>query len=323
LSAAVTHSHINVGTHEFYKVRAELTKRLIVEKGFTIVACEADWPDMYRVNRYVKSSLESEDEDADSALGNFKRFPRWMWRNEDVVEFMNWLKRHNSHNVDIRENEVGMYGLDLYSLQSSMDAVIEYLEKVDPDLAEKAKKNYACFDSMDSKQYGRKAGLGMSKTCEKEVINVLQEMLKKQATLMEESEGVDIEDAYFYAKVNAQVVRDAESYYRNLFSGRVNTWNIRDTHMLKTLVSLIDHFTERTGQTKKAVIWAHNSHLGDASQTENKRRGKINIGQLTREHYGLNKTFNIGFTTYTGSVTAADNWGEGNSYNTCNAIITY
>lgn len=251
------------------------------------------------------------DKNAGQALGNFQRFPRWMWRNIDVLHFVEWLKRYNEEQLaDVPScDKVGIYGLDLYSLQSSMNEVVDYLERMDPRLAEIAKQEYACFDNMDSKAYGRRAGLGLTKTCELEVIGVLQRMLENQASLMSKQDKSD-PDTYFYTLQNARVVKGAESYYRNAYSGRVNTWNIRDRHMLSTLVELLNHLSQISGQHKKAVVWAHNSHLGDASQTENKKRGKINLGQLVREYYGIKNTFNIGFTTYTGSVTAADNWGE-------------
>jgi erythromycin esterase-like protein len=299
------------GTHEFYKHRAEITKRLVEEKGFSVVAVEADWPDAYRVNKFIKKNIKSGDQGSVDALGSFERFPRWMWRNVVVADFVNWMKARNDKVQN--KDQVGFYGLDLYSLQSSRSAVIEYLEKVDKTLAAKARKQYGCFDKFggDSQTYGYKTGLGMSKSCEREVIDVLKALLAKQADLMARGkDDVDDDDAFFYAQQNAILVRDAESYYRNMFVGENNTWNIRDTHMLETLKALVSHFSEKNGKPAKAVVWAHNSHLGDASQTSMKDRGEVNLGQLVRETYSMDKCYNIGFTTYAGTVTAAHNWDE-------------
>lgn len=289
------------GTHDFYFHRAEITKRLITEKGFTFVAAEADFPDAYRVNQYVKQK-NTHDKSAEEALRDFTRFPRWMWRNVVVVDFAEWLKNWN----DNASQKVGFYGLDLYSLQKSRQKVIEYLERVDPERAKIAKKQYSCFDkySNDMSMYGYITGLQLGDSCEKGCIAVLKTLLENQFKYIQ-ANGVDAEDRFFYAKMNAIVVKNAEEYYRKMFHGGSTTWNIRDQHMLTTLI----HLMERSPNSK-AVIWAHNSHLGDASQTAAAKRGQLNLGQLVREHFGLEKTFNIGFTTFNGSVTAAYEWDD-------------
>lgn len=297
------------GTHEFYKMRAEITKRLIQERGFTIVATESDWPDSRRIHKYIRSLASSTDTSSIEALSDFQRFPRWMWRNMVMVDFVEWAKQWNLQQKQRGQKQIGFFGLDLYSLNSSMEAVVSYLEKHDPELAKKAKKYYSCFDRFggDSQTYGYKTGVSMSKSCEREVMLVLTDLLNKQNESMVRRD--DDEDDFFDAKANAKVVKDAELYYRQMFTG-VNTWNLRDQHMLETLDCLIEHHTNRYNTRAKAVIWAHNSHLGDAFYTGMKDRGEFNLGQLVRERFGMNKCFNIGFTTFTGSVTAAHNWDE-------------
>jgi erythromycin esterase-like protein len=281
---------------------------LIQEKGFSIIAVEADWPDAYRVNRYVRTNISSSDQNSDQALSGFKsRFPVWMWRNTVVKDFVDWMKEYNTK-VNNSANEIGFYGLDVYSMNASRDAVIEYLETVDPELAAKAKKSYGCFDrfSRDTDTYSYKVGMGLASDCEDSVIKVLNQMLQHQAELMESDDTIE-DDRYFYAKQNAKVVKNAENYYRNMIGGD-NTWNIRDGHMLETLVDLLKYYSDKTGKQRKAIVWAHNSHIGAANQTQVSDEGEVNIGQLCREEFGLNKTFNVGFTTYTGTVTASSKW---------------
>lgn len=278
------------GTHEFYRQRAEITKRLIAEKGFNAVAVEADWPDAYRVDRYVRG--RSDDEEPVEALGDFLRFPRWMWRNADVPDFIGWLHEHNDRFRD-DERKTGFYGIDLYSLFSSIEVVIEYLEKVDPVAAERARRRYACFDHFgdDSQSYGYATAFGIAQSCEDEVVAQLVELQRRAATS---------NDA-FHAAQNARLVANAERYYRSMFGGRVSSWNLRDTHMSDTIDALADHFRA------KVVVWAHNSHLGDARATEMGQGGEINVGQLMRERHP-GETFNIGFSTFHGTVTAATDW---------------
>jgi erythromycin esterase-like protein len=294
------------GTHEFYRHRAEITKRLIAEKGFTVVAVEADWPDAYRVNRYVRGG--SSDADGEAALGDFKRFPRWMWRNADVLDFVGWLRAHNEE-LGAGERRAGFYGLDLYSLHSSMGAVLSYLDRVDPEAARRARYRYGCFDHFgeDTQAYGYAAGFGLTESCEKEVLTQLVE-LRRQAADYASRDGRVAADEFFFAEQNARLVKNAEEYYRTMFRGGVSSWNLRDTHMVETLDALMAHLTKLEGETK-AVVWAHNSHLGDARATEMSRRGELNVGQLVRERHGEEAVL-VGFTTYTGTVTAADDWDE-------------
>ena len=271
------------GTHEFYRLRAELTKALIAEQGFSLVAVEADWPDAYRVNRWVGGA--SEERDAESALGDFKRFPRWMWRNADVLDFVQWLRRHNAARPE--GERAGFYGLDLYSLHRSVEAVLAYLDKVDPAGARRARTRYQCLEMFSS---------GLARGCEDEVLAQLVE-LRKSAR---ESED------YFFAEHNARLVANAESYYRAMLGDRAESWNVRDRHMMETLEGLLAHAQKR-GRAARAVVWAHNSHLGDARATEMSDIGEINLGQLVRERFG-EAAWLIGFTTHTGTVTAAEDW---------------
>jgi erythromycin esterase-like protein len=293
------------GTDEFYRVRAELTQLLIERKGFHVVAAEADWPDAYRANRWVR--LTSEDPDAVSALGDFTRFPRWMWRNDVVVAFLNWLRAYNGSRPPAER--AGFVGLDLYSLHTSMDAVLGYLGKVDPEGARRARERYACFEDFgtDPQSYGYAATVGLSRSCEDEVVAQLVE-LRKRAVEYANRDGYVAEDEYFFAEQNARLVRNAEQYYRSMFGGRVESWNIRDTHMMETLEALMQWTRRRTGSAR-AVVWAHNSHLGDARATQMGQWGELNLGQLVRQKYGADACL-IGFTTHTGTVTAARDWDE-------------
>lgn len=291
------------GAHEFYRERAAITRRLIEELGFDAVAIEGDWPDAYRVNRYARG--DGADTSAEEALGDFQRFPQWMWRNADVLDFVGWLRAHNEA-LPPRAPKIGFYGLDLYSLNASMKAVIEYLEKVDPQGADRARKRYACFDHFDGGQeYGYAAGLGLSESCEREVVNQLVDFRRSAATYATRNGSIP-PDEWFCAMENARLVRNAENYYRAMFRGNVNSWNLRDAHMTETLVSLDRHLT-RAGRRPKIVVWEHNSHVGDARATDRAGAGEWNVGQLAREKYGAD-AFLIGFSTYTGTVTAASDW---------------
>jgi erythromycin esterase-like protein len=293
------------GTHEFYHERAQITQRLIKEKGFTAVAVEADWPDAYRVNRYVRSM--SDDVDAIEALADFRRFPTWMWRNTDVVEFLEWLRAHNDV-LPPSTTKIGFYGLDLYSLRASMKAVLHYLDKVDPDAAKRARARYACFDHFgeDTQLYGFMTASGVAKSCEEEVISQLVE-LQRRTMEYARRDGHMVEDELFYAEQNARLVKNAEAYYRSMFLEEVSSWNLRDRHMVETLDALVAHLG-RQGARAKVVVWAHNSHLGDARATQMGQRGELNVGQLMREKYGRDAVL-VGFTTHHGTVTAASDWG--------------
>jgi erythromycin esterase-like protein len=294
------------GTHEFYRERAEITKRLIAEKNFTAVAVEADWPDAYRINRYVRGV--SDDVDAEEALADFRRFPTWMWRNTVVVEFIEWLRSHNDRLPPSAEN-VGFYGLDLYSLHASMKAVLHYLQKVDPQAAERARERYACFDHVgeDAQAYGLMTHLNLSKSCEDEVVSQLVE-LQRRAGDYARRDGRLAEDELFYAEQNARLVKNAEAYYRSMFLEEVSSWNLRDRHMAETLDVLVAHLG-RKARPAKVAVWEHNSHLGDARATDMGQRGELNVGQLTREKYGADAVL-VGFTTHHGTVTAASDWGQ-------------
>jgi erythromycin esterase-like protein len=293
------------GTHEFYRARAELTKALILRKGFNVVAVEADWPDAYRVNRWVQQAAT--DSDAEAALDDFRRFPRWMWRNRDVVEFLDWLHAHDARLPT--HTRTGFYGLDLYSLHASIEAVLLYLHKVDPAAAERARYRYGCFEDFaeDAQSYGYAASVGLSKSCEDDVVAQLVD-LRRRAAEYASRDGRIAADEYFFAEQNARLVRNAEEYYRAMFGGRVESWNLRDTHMMETLTALLEHVKKTSGDAR-AVIWAHNSHLGDARATQMGEMGELNLGQLVREAHGDESRL-IGFTTHTGSVTAASNWDE-------------
>ena len=293
------------GTHEFYRGRAEITKRLIAEKGFTAVAVEADWPDAYRVNRFVRG--ESDDVDAREALADFRRFPTWMWRNTEVAEFLEWLRAHNDA-LPPNAAKTGFYGLDLYSLHASMKAVLRYLEKVDPEAARQARERYACFDHFgeDTQVYGFVTGTGLAKSCEEEVVSQLVE-LQRRAMEYARRDGRVAEDELFYAEQNARLVKNAEAYYRSMFLQEVSSWNLRDRHMAETLEALVAHLGRQVKRAK-VVVWAHNSHLGDARATEMGERGELNVGQLVREKYGHDAVL-VGFTTHHGTVTAASEWG--------------
>lgn len=292
------------GTHEFYRARADITRRLITEKGFTAVAVEADWPDAYRVNRYVHGL--DDDATGKEALGGFKRFPVWMWRNTDVLAFIEWLRLHNTTRTD-NAWKVGFYGLDLYSLYTSIEAVISYLDKIDPEAAKRARYRYACFEHFreDTQAYGYAAGFNLTKSCEAEVINQLKDLQQHMANYVRR-DGRLAEDEFFYAEQNARLAKDAEEYYRTMFSGHISSWNLRDRHMASTLDALAAHL-DRPEHRAKVVVWEHNSHVGDARATSMGPEGELNVGQLVREHYG-DQAVLVGFSTYTGTVTAASDW---------------
>jgi erythromycin esterase-like protein len=292
------------GTYEFYRERAEITKQLIKEKAFTAVAVEADWPDAFRVNRYVRGL--SDDNNADEALSGFKRFPTWMWRNTVVVDFVEWLRAYNE-SLSNDSVKVGFYGLDLYSLYTSIEAVLNYLNQIDPEAAKRARHRYSCFEHFgeDTQAYGYAATLGITESCEREVIDQLVE-LRRRAADYASRDGRVAQDEFFFAEQNARLVLNAERYYRTMFRGRVESWNLRDRHMAETLEALFTHLNSQR-QAGKIAVWEHNSHLGDARATYMADYGELNVGQLVRQRYG-SKAVLIGFTTYAGTVTAASDW---------------
>src|SRR5882762_8657140 len=293
------------GTHEFYRERARITKRLIEQHDVLAVAIEGDWPDAARVNRYVRGA--GDDAHADDALAGFRRFPTWMWRNTEVVEFVEWLRLHNEA-LPPDAPRVGFYGLDLYSLRASMEAVLRYLEKTDPAVAERARTRYACFDRFgdDPRTYGFLTSTGLEESCQQEVVEQLTEMLRVAAERAR-GDGRLAEDEVFDAVQNARLVKNAETYYRTMFLEEVSSWNLRDRHMAETFDALAAHLDQQGGRSK-VVVWAHNSHVGDARATQMGERGELNVGQLARERYGRDAVL-VGFTTHHGTVTAASAWG--------------
>lgn len=293
------------GTQEFYQIRAEITRQLILKKGFMAVAIEGDWPDAYQVNRYLKGVGDKNNPEL--ALNSFSRFPIWMWRNTTVLSFLLWMRSHNEKISSINK-KIGFYGLDLYSLYASMQSVIEYLQKVDPDAAKRAVERYACFDHLGftPETYGYLTSMRIKEPCIKKAVEQLLDLQHNAFSLMSK-DGIPAEEEYFYATQNARLVKNAEIYYRTHFEGRVSSWNIRDTHMAETLSILSNHLEKSFKKPAKIVVWAHNSHVGDARATEMGEQGEINIGQLIREEYG-EESYLIGFSTYQGFVTAASKW---------------
>lgn len=296
------------GTHEFYRERAAITQRLILEKGFTGVAVEADWPDAYRVNSYVRG--QSSAPNAERALAGFIRFPTWMWRNTDVVRFVEWLREHNA-SLPGGASPVGFYGLDLYSLYTSIDAVVSYLDRVDPDAAARARDSYACFNGArgeeHSQRYGWEVSIGTRPSCEDESVRSLLDMQRRAADYARR-DGRVAQDDFFFAEQNARLVKNAERYYRSMFGRPSWSWNLRDEHMAETLGELLIHL-DQTHAPSRVVVWEHNSHVGDARATDMGRQGELNVGQLARQMYGRD-VVNIGFTTFSGEVTAAADWGH-------------
>jgi len=293
------------GSSEFYRWRAALTLHLIREKGFDAVAVEADWPAALRVSRHVQG--RGDDGSPLQALEGFERFPRWMWRNREVVSFLESLRQHNERIAP--SLRVGFFGLDLYSLGESMHAVLQYLDGVDPEAAARARLRYACFNGMvdDPQAYGHAVNFGLRTDCERDVVMQLRELLGRtqRRLLPPAAEG----DELFYAQQNARVVRNAETYYRSMFAGRIESWNIRDRHMAVTLQQLREHLSQRRGRPARVVVWAHNSHVGDARGTDSADEGQLNLGQLVREQQGdEGDSFLLGFTTHVGTVAAASDW---------------
>jgi erythromycin esterase-like protein len=292
------------GTTEFYAERARITRRLIDERGVDAVAVEADWPDAYRVNCHVRGA--GDDSDAAAALGDFRRFPEWMWRNTVVAEFVGWLRAFNARSG---RPAVGFYGLDLYSLQSSIESVLRYLDRVDPDAAARARSRYACFEDAgeEPQRYGYATEVAGEDPCEQDVVDQLVELQRRAGEYVERDERLP-DDAHFFAEQNARLVRNAEAYYRAMYRGRDESWNLRDRHMVETLAALAERVERDRGHPATIVVWAHNSHLGDARATEMGDRGELNVGQLVRERWG-EESFLLGFSTHRGTVTAASDWG--------------
>jgi erythromycin esterase-like protein len=284
------------GTSEFYRARAAISRRLIERHGFTIVAVEGDWPDCATIDRYVRHRPWREGE-----LKAFERFPMWMWRNEEVDGFVRWMRRHNENLA--YDRMCGFYGLDLYNLGGSMRAVIDFLEEEDPELAALAHRRYGCLDpwAEDPAIYGRHSLIEGYARCEVGVIQMLKDLLRKQVDCF----GPECEE-WLDAAANARLVKDAEAYYRVMYHGSAESWNLRDTHRFETLSMVLD----AKGPSAKAIVWAHNSHIGNAAFTDmGQRREEINIGQLVKEKWDSRARL-IGFGTHTGTVAAADDWDQ-------------
>ncbi|HEV2801659.1 MAG TPA: erythromycin esterase family protein [Pyrinomonadaceae bacterium] len=294
------------GTHEFYRERTRITRRLIEEKNFSAVVLEADWPDAYRVSEYARG--RGRDATAEQALSAFTRFPQWMWRNQDFLELVAWLRSHNDRRpTDARR--VGVYGMDLYSPADSAKAVVEYLTRVDREAGERAHKRTECFRRYGDRpeQYGSDVAAGMKPSCEKDAADLLQEMEGRMNAWRARPKRVR-DDDLFSAYQNARVVKNAESYYRLSYQGGFSTWNLRDSHMAETLQEISRYEAAVGGEPAKIVVWAHNTHQGDARMTEMGEAGELNVGHLMRKfHDGASVL--VGFTTYTGEVRAASEWG--------------
>lgn len=277
------------GTKEFYEWRTAISSELIKNYGFNFIAVEGDWPPCQEINRYIqnKNFLSTFE-----VLRKFNRWPTWMWANGEIALLMDFLKDYNS---GVRK-QIGFHGLDLYSLYESMDEIVRQLDDVDPKLSKKIRKYYACFDpySKNEREYV-KALLHADKGCLQEVKSALEEILKK---------SFHGEESFFDASQNARVVKNAEEYYRSLISFNDESWNIRDYHMLETLDMLLSHY----GSNSKGIVWAHNTHIGDYKATDMLVQGQINIGGIARQKYGAENVSLVGFTTYTGTVTASHAW---------------
>lgn len=291
------------GTSEFYTWRTAISKRLIAEKGFSFIAVEGDWPDCYRVDRFVKGTPRA-DASAAKALRAFSRWPTWMWANREVVALAEWMRAHNDALPAARR--AGFYGLDVYSLWESMAAVIDYLARVDPDAAGAARCAYACFEPYyeDVQEHAR-ATMLVPASCEDEVVTMLRALRAKASAYPEPSI-----DGYFSAEQNALVAQNAERYYRTMVRGGATSCNLRDNHMVETLERLMAHH----GDASKAIVWEHNTHIGDARFTDMSRQGMVNVGQLVREAHGESPTDRdgvvlVGFGTRAGTVIAGSEWG--------------
>ncbi len=285
------------GTSEFYRWRAQITARLIADHDFDFVAVEGDWTSCYDVNQFVKEVGDA-DRTIREVIETFGRWPTWMWANWEMVEFFEWLRLHNR---EFEPADVGFFGLDVYSLFESMEAVIDYLEDVDPEAADHAREAYRCFEpyGRDAQKYAGSLRM-VPESCEDEVVEILTQL--REAESIPDSEHPDDR---FSAEQNALVAKNAEAYYRALASGHTDSWNVRDEHMADTLDRLVEHH----GGDANAIIWAHNTHVGDARATDMERKGRHNIGQLVRERHDVEDVELVGFGTHSGRVVAGDEWG--------------
>lgn len=281
------------GTSEFYRMRERITRELVTKKGFAFIGIEGDWPDAARIDHYVRHF-----EYPPSEWTAFARFPTWMWRNNEVRQFIDWLRDWNSRQET--RQRVAFHGLDLYSLYNSIRSILDYLDDVDPDTAQLARRRYACLGpwQSDPAAYGHAALTDRYRSCEEDVTRMLKELLSRQARFAEH-DG----ERFMDAVQNARLVANAEHYYRIMYYGSRASWNLRDTHMFETLMSQLEFY----GEDSKAVVWAHNSHIGNAAATEMSARGETNIGELCRKEFG-ERVYSIGFGTHTGTVAAASDW---------------
>jgi erythromycin esterase-like protein len=284
------------GTHEYYTWRTEISKRLIKEKGFRFIAVEGDWPDCYRINRYIKG-LDNQDKTAVEILKSFRRWPTWMWANWEIVALISWLKEYNSTLPS--SDKIGFYGLDVYSLWESMEALVKYLESADPDAALLAKKAIKCFEPFgeDGQLYAR-AHYSLPQSCRESVVNLLKEIRLK--TLVYDHDP----EAALNAEQNATIAVNAEAYYRSMISFDDSSWNLRDTHMVDTLNRIFQFH----GPVAKGIVWEHNTHVGDARYTDMAKAGMINVGQLVREQQKHKDVVLVGFGSYQGTVIAGKAW---------------
>ncbi|CAN7651759.1 erythromycin esterase family protein [Paenibacillus sp. LjRoot56] len=286
------------GTSEFYKLRMELSRKLIETKGFSFIAVEGDWPSCYEVNRYVKQYKDAKP-NARAVMEGFNRWPTWMWANEEVGELIDWLKKHNEDKP--MAQRVGFYGLDVYSLWESLEEIERYLqEKGTPEQLALARKAFECFDSYDKEgqNYGVSAAF-YGESCKDDVVKLLKELHVRRVRYDEDSE------AALSAELNALVAVNAEDYYSTMVKHDAESWNVRDRHMVEALRRLALHH----GSDAKVIVWEHNTHIGDARATDMMTDGMINVGQLMREAHGEADVCAIGFGTYRGTVIAAKSWG--------------
>ncbi len=284
------------GTHEYYTWRTAISKRLIAEKGFSFIAVEGDWPDCYKINRYIKGYKDATNSITD-VLQHFDRWPTWMWANWEVAALAEWLREHN--NTKPMAERVGFYGLDVYSLWDSMYAMMDYLQKEDPQAAQSVKQAIKCFEPFEENEQAYARYSLTEHSCRDKVLAVLKEIRNKAHHLDGNRE------AGFNTEQNALIAVNAENYYRAMMGFDNESWNVRDTHMMETLDRLLTFH----GDDSKGIVWAHNTHIGDARATDMKRAGMVNIGQLAREQYGINQVYLVGFGSYEGTVIAGDEWG--------------
>jgi erythromycin esterase len=284
------------GTHEYYTWRTAISKRLIEEKGFSFIAVEGDWPDCYRINRFVKG-YDASGSKAQEVLKTFNRWPTWMWANWEVAALAEWMREYNRNKMP--HERVGFYGLDVYSLWESMEVILDYLRREDPKAASLAIQAFRCFEPYDEGHDYARAILHLSSNCTEEVVRLLKEVRRRSHQYDHERE------AALNAEMNAQVIANAEKYYRSMISFRGESWNIRDTHMVETLNALMKFH----GRSAKAIVWEHNTHVGDARYTDMKAEGMCNVGQLVREQHAADDVYIVGFASYQGSVIAGGMWG--------------